>query len=215
MPINPVGPQGAFDAISQTVTGARNGFAVTRHNRPDVKAGALSLSVPHRVAYLPLGKTRRGERLRQAVEWGNWRYLVLEEQPPPAASSAGGSAKPVTYKSIAAATALPVDGGGYKFGIWNDDSFAAGTEIALRAAEKLEQVRTGDYEPFLLVAPAVYVTALWLRDRRNNESEDSDLILPIPSRNPVLTPYKPMTPAEFFDKLDGVAAKIPRDSDTV
>lgn len=204
-------PQAAFDAIFDAVTTVERELSIGKSGQAPLTSRTLYLSVPHRIAYLALGKIRDGGSLREATVTENWSYLVLEEQRAPAA---GGAAGTVTYKSIATATALAGEAGRYKLGSWHDGPLVAGTAKAIGAAE--EEIAAEDdadgrsrtYEPLLLLAPAVHLTALWLKDRGSGRSDAFDWVVPIPPSNSKLTPHKPIRSHDVFAGLLESAAKV-------
>jgi hypothetical protein len=144
--------------------------------------------------------------LRKVAENRSWRFLVHERRSAIAKDGTPSGAE--EHVPIAAATAAATgakDGAEeYQLGELNEGPFVEGTEKAIRSAEELEEVRKGHFEASLLIAPAVYVAALWLQNRDG----DSDIILTIPPSNPALVPYRPMTPEAFLDVLHGLAKKI-------
>ncbi|XSC44861.1 hypothetical protein ACF1BQ_000410 [Bradyrhizobium sp. RDT10] len=164
------------------------------------------ISMPHRIAYLPLGNIRRAVSLRAAATIGSWRFLIHEKKRRVVASN-DGREEPVP---IAAATMVTTASATYELGELNEGPFVAATEEAIRRAEKLPEVQKGRFEALLLIVPAVHVAALWLQDRDG----DADLLLTIPPSNPALVPYRPMTSAAFLDIVHSLAQKVPPDEVT-
>jgi hypothetical protein len=198
-------PAGALEAV-QRVLGSRAATSTFSQSRLSVaRPRALSLSMPHRVAYLPLEGIHRTANLRKAARLGSWRFLVHEKQRR-AITENGVTSKKDEYVPIAAATAGMTQAATYQLGEINEGPLVKGTEEAIRRAEMLEEVRQGSFEALLLMVPAVYVAALWLQDRNG----ESDIILTIPSSNPALVPYHPMTSAAFLTTLHELAKKLRR-----
>lgn len=182
---------GVIDRITSALLASRN------HARPD--RGALSLAMPHRVAYLPFDRVKTDLDLRKAVEMGSWRFLVHERQ-----VSAGEE----KFVPIAAVTAVAVDDG-HQFGDVNEGPLVAGTEQAVRRAEDLDQVRQGRFEPYLLMIPSLYVVALWLQDRGSYGK--TDIYLAMPPSHSDLPPFTPMHSADFVKILNQLAVKAAAD----
>lgn len=134
---------------------------------------------------------------------GSWRVLVHERR--------RDSDDRETHVPIAAGTASESDQGGFEFGGLSEGPLVEGTETAIRRAEqgeKGEELHKGRFEPFLAIAPAIRVAALWLKNL-DDESGNADIILAIPPSRPELTPYQAMTAGEFLTVLRRLAEKLP------
>jgi hypothetical protein len=174
-------------AINERV--ARSAFVTT--NLRCVKANAFARSVPHRVLHLPLSKIRRGNDLRQVAEEAGWRFLIHGEG----------------KEAVAAVRVLRSEPDKYVLGDLSEGAFVSGTERAIRDAEGLPDVKKGRYEAVLLVSPGVYSAALWLQDLKNA----ADLIIAIPTflvPDQARVPLRPMTPAQFLEKLEVLAQAV-------
>lgn len=154
------------------------------------KPHAMSLSTPHRVAYLAVEDIRRGAELRSVTQPKGLRFLVHEGD-----------------DVIAAAEVMRTADGGYRFTQLNDGPFVAATVQAIRVAEKLDAVREGRFEPWLLTAPAVNAVALWLQATGD---DGGSLLIPLPPANAFLKAYEPVTERVFLDALQRLAANVPR-----
>jgi hypothetical protein len=203
MPIHPSDPPSeAIRAVSQALADRAAKSAFLSSDLRRAKADALAIAMPHRVAYLPLDKTRRDANLREDALIGPWRFIVYERR------RRDANERPVTdidqYVPIAAATADPTAAAQYELGELNEGPFVAGTDNAIRLAENLEAIQKGDFEAFLLTVPAVHVVALWLQDRGGHE----DILMPIPPSNPTLVAYQPVTPRAFLDILHDLTKKV-------
>jgi hypothetical protein len=186
MPIDPASvPQPAIAALERAIQqqAARSTFATTKLRGADVST--LERSAPHRVAYLPLGRIGLGSNLREMTEPGGWRFLLHE------------GAK----EAIAAARLEEVDNE-FVLAELGEGPFVTGTETAIRFAEEIDAVRSGRFEPVLLVASEVSVVALWLVDLDGN----NDIVIMIPT-SPASPPMLPMTSGAFLDRLRGLVEK--------
>jgi hypothetical protein len=194
-------PQAALDAIRQAIEGSRGRFSAARHDPSATRRGALFLCVPHRMAELPADKISADAKLGEVAAPGDWRYLVVQKRTDDAAAE-----KTEGYTPIAIATATSVGGGQYRFGMWSEGSLATRTAAAIRVAEADNRVSEGDYEPLVLVVPALHVKALWLKDRTGT---GRDLVSFIPRSVAEPAPERPMTANEFLSKLQDIARKLP------
>jgi hypothetical protein len=66
-------------------------------------------------------------------------------------------------------------------------------------------VKRGRYTPTFLLAPAVYVAALWLED----EAGEADLVLPLAPAPTELKPMEPMPARAFLAVLARLAERVP------
>ena len=160
---------------------------------------SLFLAFPHRVAHLPLDAIRPYAKLRSAAVNVGWRFLIHQEK-----QSDGADKK--EFVPIASVTVTEAEGGAFEIGEFNEGPFVEGTETAVRHAETLDVVRKGQFEAVLLLASAVYVVALWLRDR----SGEADVLIPIPPSDASLAPLQATTPAAFFATLHKLAQRVLR-----
>jgi hypothetical protein len=198
-------PTGALEAV-QRVLGSRAATSTFFGSRLSAaNPRALSLSMPHRVAYLALERIHRTASLREVTRLGSWRFLVHEKQRRVITEN-GVTTEKDEYVPIAAAIADRTKAGTYQLGEVNEGPFVIGTEEAVGRAEVFEEVRRGRFEVLLLMVPAVYVAALWLQDRNG----DSDIVLTIPPSNPALVPYQPMRSTDFLTGLRELAKKLRR-----
>ncbi|WP_448044016.1 hypothetical protein [Bradyrhizobium liaoningense] len=207
MPIHPSDPPAAaVEAVGRAVASRAGKSKFPRSNLSVADLGAVSISMPHQVAHLPLGNIHRAASLRTAAILGDWRFLVHETKRRFVADN-DEREEPVP---IAAATMVTTAAGTYELGELNEGPFVAATEEAIRRAEKLPEIQKGHFEAVLLIVPAVYVVALWLQDRDG----DADLLLTMPPSNPALMPYRPMTSSAFLDIVHKLAQKAPSDDVT-
>ena len=132
---------------------------------------------------------------------GSWRFLVHENRHDIALNRR-------EQVPIVAATAAMRKSGEYEFAEMNQGPLVADTEEAIRRSEALPEVRNGRFAPFFLIAPAVHVVALWLRDLNG----DADVLLALPSSHSALRPYAPTTSASFLATLQTLALKVAPDS---
>jgi hypothetical protein len=164
---------------------------------------AIFISMPHRIAHLPLDSIRSTISLRAAATIGNWRFLIDEKKRREVASNDAQD----EFVPIAAATMVITAAQTYELGELNEGPFVAATEEAVRRAEMLPEVQKGRFEALLVIVPAVYVVALWLQER----DSDADLLLTLPPSNPGLVPYQPMTSTAFLNIVHKLAQKVEGD----
>jgi hypothetical protein len=189
MPLDTTDPPiAAYESVRSVVAGLAAGAAFRTPALRRADPESLSLSTPHRTAFLPLDRIKRGAALRAAAQMTGWRFLVHERD-----------------KVVAAADAMLTKEGGFQFGQVNEGPFVAATEEAIRRAERLDLGRKGRFEPVLLSVPALYVMALWLEDRDG----EADLLLALAPAPPELTPYEPIEPAAFLGVLTRLRERVP------
>jgi hypothetical protein len=192
MPLDVMNPPvAAYEVVRSAMSdlASRAGFGTPSLRRAD--PSTLGLSTPHRVAVIPLNGLRRGGALRDVAQTTSWRFLLHQGD-----------------RVIAAVDTIETKEGRYQFGHINEGPFTTATEEAIRRAERLDAVRKGQFEPVLVMAPALYVVALWLQNR----SGDSDWFLPLPPTPEPLVSYQPTRSDEFQDILRRLAEKVPPDS---
>jgi hypothetical protein len=161
MPIDTVAvPPVAIAAVEQAMKARLAHSAFTTSNLRQVTSGALHRSFPHRVAYLSLDQVRRGRDLREATQPAGWRFLIQDGD-----------------KVIAAARVVEDGAAAYRLGEFSEGAFVTGTEQVVRFAEREEVVQNGHFEPVLLMAPEIFVIALWLQ----NLGGGVDYILTVPT----------------------------------
>jgi hypothetical protein len=170
---------------------ARSAF--TTSNLRQVTSRALHRSFPHRVAHLSLDQVRRGHDLRQATRPGGWRFLIHERD-----------------KTIAAARVVEDGAAAYRLGEFSEGAFVTGTEQVVRFAEReLDAVRNGHFEPVLLMAPEIFVIALWLQ----NLAGGADYILTVPTAAAAAggdNPSAVRTGDEFIAEMRSLAESMTR-----
>jgi hypothetical protein len=153
------------------------------------------LSMPHRVAYLRLDEIRSDADLRSVARFESWRFLLHEAVPAVQADEASG------FALVGAAT---VHAGTNSCSGVSMGPLVAGTEEAVRRAEGLPRVKIGSFEAILLIAPAVYVVGLWLRDLEHRD----DFVMPIPPVSAPFRAYEEMSPDVFLTALNELADKV-------
>ena len=181
-------PVGAAEAIHRAlVRNAGTGRGIG--GRPEaldlLGAGPnINLAAPHPVFDLQLDQLAAGAGLGAAKPAG-WRFLIMRGQ------AAIGSAEVV----------VDVGGAASQVSALNTGPFVASTERGIRSAERLPQVEHGSFELRLLRIPALYILALWLK----NTSDASDIIIPLPPAPRYVEQGHPYGPAEFLQRLRGLA----------
>jgi hypothetical protein len=188
MPIEPNAPPKKASSIVDVAINERASRStfVTSSLR-GTEASAFARSMPHRVAYLPFSKIRRGGDLREIAEPAGWRFLIH------------GAAQ----EAIAAARVVEKESEAYVLGELSEGAFVSGTEKAIRHAESLSKVKSGRYEAVLLMSPEVYSAALWLQDLDGHD----DLVITI-STSSSPDSMRAMTPAEFMGKMAVLAEGV-------
>lgn len=152
----------------------------------DSQSLASSVSYPHRVYNLGLQDLVKGKLVSNAHPV-SWRYLIKQGNRETAAAE-------VNYDESK---------GGSKFSEFNPGSLADATLHEIQSVEHTPDLVNKSYELRLLRIPALYVTALWLKDTEGNQ----DLFIPIPPTHPVLKPGQRYSSAQMMDLLRGPAEK--------
>lgn len=150
----------------------------------------LALAAPHPVFTIGL-RTVDGTDPLPRARGTAWRFLVRSGARPVAA------AEVVNKKGEAI------------FSHTNEGPFVEGTVRALEAVEPMDRVRSGNFELALLRVPALYVMALWLRDRSQN---GSDLVVPMDPAPAGMPTNRPLS-GEEFGALLGELRRIRGESD--
>jgi hypothetical protein len=157
------------------------------------RAGLLSLSLPHQLAALSVQDINVGVNLRDVAEVGNWRFLLYKRS------------KGKQNWTVAGAISVAMNNLSKEYVLVEVEksSLVDRFERAVRYAESLNDVRQGRYEVLLVIAPSIYVPALWLRDQIGND----DLFLKIPN-TPQFLPSGPVTSDKFVQSLVESKAKL-------
>jgi hypothetical protein len=138
--------------------------------------GDLSVSTWHRVLFLGLDRLVGSEHpIGTAPELG-WRLFVHRGE-----------------RIVAAIEVRRTDDSGIQPGPLTEGPFVDGTVRAFHEAEMSTADQAGNYEPILLVAPALHVSGLWLRA----ESSLDGIILPVAPIDPPFTPCERLSVASF------------------
>jgi hypothetical protein len=193
MPLRTIDPPiQAFEAVRAKIANlaALAGFRTPalRRARPE----AMALSTPHRTALLRLDRLKGADSLRRAAEPTGWRFLLHD----------GDRVVAAVEAQTVATRAGPSE---HRFGQVNEGPFTVATEQAIRRAEGLDQVKRGRYTPTFLLAPAIYVAAIWLED----EDGEADLVMPLAPAPPELKPMEPMPARQFLAVLRKLADRVP------
>lgn len=189
MPLHTIDPPiAAYEAVRSTMAdlAAQNGFGTPALRLAD--PAALAVSTPHRSAVLGLDRIEGARDLRSAAQFTGWRFLVHN-----------------ATRVVAAIDAIETTKNQYSVGHVNEGPFVAGTEVAIRRAEELDQIKGGRFAPVFLIVPAVYVAALWLEDQAGG----ADLVMVMPPNPKELSPDSPMPVRQFLDSLKPLAARVP------
>lgn len=149
---------------------------------------AIAPSAPLPTQALPvytlgLNDLADGKGFTAAIQTG-WRYLVRHDN-----------------EIVASADAIVGHGREPQFAQVSEGPLVAGLDSALQAANLDKSLEKGEYEVRLLIAPALYVVALWFVDKAKGQ----DLAMPInPAREP-LVPNKLMKESELLAVLHEAA----------
>ncbi len=143
--------------------------------------------LPHQAFNLGLDAVQAGRGVDAAQAVG-WRFLL---------------GQPAEHPTVAAEVADA--GGQHEFSGLNRGPFVGQTLSAMKQAEQVEEVKNGDYEPRLLRVPALYVVALWLKERTTGK----DIVIPLDPAPPNLTPGRHYTADEFAAELAEMSARMP------
>lgn len=183
-------PIAAYEAVQSVVSelAGKSGFRTPALRRAE--PNRLALSTPHRIAILPLDRLRQASDLRTSTEIRGWRFLIHDGD-----------------RVIASTDAVLSQKGGFDFGQINEGPFNGSMEQAIRKAENLPAVQKGDFEPIVLLVPALYIVALWLQ----SADREGDLILALPPAPGELKPLEPIPASEFISLAQRLGERVPAD----
>jgi hypothetical protein len=196
MPILPSAvPAEAVNAAEGSLMDEVVQSALTAFRVPRV-ANLLSLSLPHRIAALSVEDIRVDVAPREVAQLGNWRFLLYGRK----------AARKSSHWTISGAVTVSFDEDEeeYKVADLEQGLLVTRFEQAVRHAESRDRVRDGAYEVLLLIAPSIYVSALWLHDQKGRE----DLFLALPYTPAPLAPAEPTSSEEFMQSLVASKAKL-------
>ena len=146
----------------------------------DARSPESNISFPHKVYNLGLRDIVFGKAI-DAAQLVSWRYLINE-------GTRGTAAAEVNYDEKKQSN---------QFAQLNYGAFASATLEEINKVVDNRQFQKGSYELRVLRVPALYVTALWLKDLQNNQ----DIVIPIPPTNTCLKPSEEYTPSKFIQLL--------------
>lgn len=174
-------------SLARLATSAIGGMAAVHGLKADELGGAKP-SMPHQVFSLGLDNLIGGAGLEEAKPVA-WRYLVG------------------TGTAAVASAEVNVDpvGGGHKFAQINSGPFSAGTLAAIESLERDSRIASNSYEVRVLRVPALYVTAVWLK----NKAQGPDVIVPLAPTNPIFEAGHFYGPEEFENLLRRAADQKP------
>jgi hypothetical protein len=177
--------------IDEVGRSALTAFRVPRH------VNLVSLSLPHRIAVLSAEDIRLGIDPRNVAQLGNWRFLLYGRK----------AARKNSHWDISGAVTVSLDNKKeYKVTGLERGLVVTLFEQAVRYAEARDRVRDGAYEVLLLIAPSIYVSALWLLDQKGTE----DLFIVLPYTPLPFDPGEPISTEEFMQSLVASKEKLPR-----
>jgi hypothetical protein len=180
-------PSQALDALNAGVNQFRQTpGAKTLEARPVILArNAVQESVegmPHQVFQLSLDDVSAGKGVNQASASG-WRFLV------------GKGSDQAVAGEVHSLT------GNHEFGGLSHGANVAKMVELLQQAERLPEVQNGDFEPRLLRVPALYIVAIWLKDRKSGQ----DILIPLPPSGPPLVVGQHYSASDFEAVLKAAA----------
>nr|MDO8114921.1 hypothetical protein [Candidatus Sigynarchaeota archaeon] len=148
----------------------QKGFRIPRLAKTIAEEGEQILVPVHGMPVFQIGLNdlAKGGTIDVAKQTG-WRYLL-------------------EHKNSVIASTETVLGPEQKhhFAAVTEGPLVQGTVSAIKAADSLKEISTGEYEVRLLLVPALYAMALWLV----NLQKGSDLAIPISPAPPYMTPNK-------------------------
>ncbi len=163
------------------------------HHRALTRANpaGLALAAPHDVYFLSLSDLAGGAFLEAARAVGR-RFIVMD------------GSKPVASAELAD----DLRGSGFQA---SEGQLVDSTAAAIDRAEADAQLGNADYEVRLLRIPALYFTALWLK---NEDGRTADVVIPL---DPAPAPFEPgrkYAPAEIRSPLaEAARAHVALDDD--
>jgi hypothetical protein len=152
----------------------------------DPKSLESSVTYPHKVYNVGLQDLVLGKLVEDA-HLVSWRYLINQ-------GNRGTASAEVNYDEAK---------GGSKFSEFDPGSLAAATLHEIRRVEQNPDLQRKSYELRLLRIPALYVTALWLKDTEGSQ----DVLIPIPPTFPALKPGEPYSSSQMAEILRQPAKK--------
>lgn len=204
MPLHIVDPPiQAFEAVRAKLADLATLSAFRTPELRRAEPAAIALSTPHRTALLPLDRIKGARDLRSVAERKGWRFLLHDGDRVVAAVESQEATGPARRRPAKDGPARDI--GGHRFGQVNEGPFTTATEAAIRRAESLDQVKRGRFAPSFLLAPAVYVAALWLED----QDGEADLVIPLAPAPAELKPFEPMPVRAFLAVLARLADRVP------
>jgi hypothetical protein len=144
----------------------------------------VALTTPHVVHGIGLDALAARQPLTGAAPVA-WQFLVETPTGPVASTE----------------VALDATGEPTAFTQLNEGPFVQATTAALDTARRVPEVVRGDYELRVLRIPALYLVALWLKDRGGTE----DLFLPLDPAPEFIEAGRPYRGDELLDALAGPA----------
>lgn len=159
--------------------------ALVSWEKVPIKAGNLSLSMPHQVFFVRTRRIRADIPLRDAVDAGGWRFLVRKGD------------------DVRAAVQVWEDGATWRVSSVKTGSWATRTKDALEVAYG-GAIKTPDVpaRPSYLWCRATWTAALWFRA----VDPDDDRVVPLPYVRKPFLPLKAYSAREFMDVTLG---KVP------
>ena len=153
-----------------------------RHAKPD----SLFTAMPHRTAVLTSRQIAGGNTWAQHIDFKGWRFLVLLDD------------------EIVASVDTLDESGAHRFGHINEGPLVAGTTDAIGWAEEQAAVRTGSFEPILVLIHEFSVSLLLLR---HHDGGGDDHVIAIPPLFAGLRDRELLQPGHIVDALRPIIAR--------
>ena len=165
----------AFKGLSQSISRYLGGYQIE------------DLTIAHHFRDYSVGLTNLvSGQLLPAARAGTWRYLLLH------GTNTVGAAELM---------ADPTNSPALKFAGLDTTDFSRGTQVALRRAEQLPQLKRQDYQLRRLDCPAILFVAVWLHGKSD------DILIPLPPTWGRYNPYQPYSERQMIQLLQPEAEK--------
>ncbi|MEY2465758.1 MAG: hypothetical protein QOD03_279 [Verrucomicrobiota bacterium] len=146
----------------------------------------LTTVAPHREYYLTNLAGLASGHLLSATTSRSWQYLLVDG----------------TNNAVGAAMLIEDGNKALKFATLQRSFFPDAILVALRAAEKLPQIKKQNYEVRYLVIDSVSFMAVWLH------AESDDIIIPLPPTFGRFNDYQPYSESRIIKVLKKDAANV-------
>jgi hypothetical protein len=192
-------------AVTASLTAGLRRLPARNRNSYATEMGGGSppaVSTPYQVFTLSPEDLTGGSSLEDAKPTA-WRYLLSQGSQ----GLAGGSALEEFKEAPEVATAeVLIKDPAPQFSQLQFGWISNATQRAIAVAQALPEMSSGKYELRMFRLPAVYVDAIWLK----NKEVGSDLYIPILGVHKALTPFRAYRSDEFLSTVRDLVAKKAR-----